>query len=126
MQKVVAAVIERDSHFLLGKRSSERRYGGLWEFPGGKALPHESVADAIIREVREDLGVEVSSASEVIFSCEDPGSDFIIEFCRVVVIGEPKALEHQALKWVAVGGLLALDLAPTDRAFCNWISGLSD
>ncbi len=56
---VVAAVIRRKNKALLGRRPDHKRHGGLWEFPGGKVEDGESLADALKREVLEELGVAV-------------------------------------------------------------------
>ncbi|MEA2562450.1 MAG: 8-oxo-dGTP diphosphatase [Acidobacteriota bacterium] len=117
--RVVAAVIERGGCLLLCLRPAGKRHAGLWEFPGGKLLPGESIPDAARRELAEELAVEVLSVGERLFELPDPGSPFVVEFYPVEIAGEPVALEHEALMWVRPENLSGLDLAPSDRAFAS-------
>ena len=117
--RVVAAVIERDGRLLLCRRPAGKRHAGLWEFPGGKLLPGESVPEAAQRELAEELGVEVVSVGELLFELPDPGSPFVIEFHPVEIAGEPVPLEHDELLWALPAELEDLDLAPSDRAFAS-------
>ena len=115
--RVVAAVIEQGGRLLLCRRPAGKRHAGLWEFPGGKLLPGESIPEGARRELAEELAVEVLSVGEQLFELPDPGSPFVVEFYPVEIAGEPVALEHEALIWVEPEDLAALDLAPSDRAF---------
>ena len=117
--RVVAAIIERGGRLLLCRRPAGKRHGGLWEFPGGKLLPGESIPDAARRELAEELAVEVLSVGERLFALRDPGSPFVVEFYPVEIAGEPVALEHEALLWAEPEDLAGLDLAPSDRAFAS-------
>ncbi len=110
-------MIRRDGGFLLCRRALHKRHGGLWEFPGGKVEAGESWLDAARRELREELGLEVVAAGEPVFAHRDPGSEFLISFVEVEVSGEPRALEHEEVRWVAREELRGLELAPADRAF---------
>jgi 8-oxo-dGTP diphosphatase len=92
----VAAVIERGGRFLLCRRPVGKRHAGLWEFPGGKFLP----------------------------AVADPGSPFVVEFHRAAIAGDPRPLEHDELAWVAPGDLASYALAPSDRAFVEWVRGV--
>jgi mutator protein MutT len=112
---VLAAVINRDGHLLVGKRPRHKRHGGLWEFPGGKLLDRENFERAARRELREELGVEVVSVGRLLFEQRDPSSPFLIQFVEIVIQGEPQPLEHEDLAWVSPARLLNYDLAPTDR-----------
>lgn len=115
--RVVAAVVEREGRLLLCRRPQGKRHAGLWEFPGGKIQPGESVAEAARRELAEELAVEVLSVGGLLLARPDPGSPFVVEFYRVEIAGEPVALEHDSLAWVRPEDLGGLDLAPSDRAF---------
>jgi len=120
--RVVAAVAERTGRFLVCQRPAGKRHGGLWEFPGGKLEPGECAPDAARRELAEELGVEVLACGDQLFTIDDPGSRFVIEFHPVTFAGEPVCLEHAALAWVSVADLLALDLAPGDRRFVEFLT----
>jgi 8-oxo-dGTP diphosphatase len=115
--RVLAAVIEQDGRWLLCLRPARKRHGGCWEFPGGKVEPGESHVEAARREMREELGVEVVEAGDVLCSHHDPDSPFVIDFVAVRITGEPRALEHEALRWVTPDEAAGLPLAPADRAF---------
>ena len=115
--RVVAAVIERRGRLLLCRRPAGKRHAGLWEFPGGKLLPGESIPEAARRELAEELAVEVTAVGGRLFELPDPGSPFVVEFYPVEIAGEPVALEHDALIWARPGDLAGLELAPSDRAF---------
>jgi 8-oxo-dGTP diphosphatase len=118
---VLAAVIVRDSRYLLCQRPIHKRHGGLWEFPGGKLEAGESWLEAAIRELEEELALEVTSVEEPLLAIHDDGSRFNIVFVPVVTVGEPRALEHEALEWVVANKLLNLNLAPSDRRFAEWL-----
>lgn len=124
--RVVAAVIERDGHFLLGCRPAEKRHGGLWEFPGGKLDVGEDAEQATIRELDEEMRLEVMSVGARLLSVEDPRSPFVIEFFEVTVRGEPLALEHSDVAWRRVEELQQMPLAPADAAFVRWLVDRSD
>jgi 8-oxo-dGTP diphosphatase len=115
--RVLAAVIERDGRWLLCLRPARKRHGGCWEFPGGKLEPGESHLEAARREMREELAVEVVDAGDVLCSRRDAGSPFVIDFVAVRVAGEPRALEHDDVRWVTPAEAARLPLAPADRAF---------
>ncbi|HEX3129703.1 MAG TPA: (deoxy)nucleoside triphosphate pyrophosphohydrolase [Thermoanaerobaculia bacterium] len=115
--RVVAAVVEREGRLLLCRRPAGKRHAGLWEFPGGKIHPGESVSEAARRELAEELAVEVLAVGDHLLALPDPGSAFVVEFYPVKIAGEPRALEHDALGWFTPGELAGLDLAPSDRAF---------
>lgn len=118
---VVAAVIRQGNAVLIGCRPEAKKHGGLWEFPGGKVDQNETVAEAIVRELREELLVEATAADDPIFSVIDELSEFQISFIPTKIQGEPVALEHSAILWCNVDQLLEYPLAPSDRAFSEYL-----
>jgi 8-oxo-dGTP diphosphatase len=115
--RVLAAVIRDADRYLLCLRPASKRHGGCWEFPGGKVETGETLLQAARRELSEELGVEVLSAGEVLFSSQDPGSQFLIEFTEVQIRGVPETREHDEVRWLTAQELRALKLAPSDHAF---------
>jgi len=97
----VAVLIRSDGAALLAQRPETKVYSGYWEFPGGKIEPGEPVAEALKREIREELGVEIEWAYPWITRVFTyPHAKVRLHFHRVYAWrGEPRALEHQALAW---------------------------
>jgi 8-oxo-dGTP diphosphatase len=98
---VVAAAIERDGRYLAARRTKPDWAAGRWEFPGGKVEPGESDTDALAREIREELGVEISVGERV--PGEWPLHDDLVLHLYVATLtdGEPQPLDHHdALRWV--------------------------
>lgn len=118
--KVVAAVVSRGEDLLVCQRPHEKRHGGLWEFPGGKCKPGESIALAVRRELREELGVEVIEVGDEEFAIHDPRSPYLIIFARVRIVGEPTCHEHIGLRWGRPSELALLPLAPSDRQYVEF------
>jgi mutator protein MutT len=114
---VVAAVVRRGGALLLCRRPDHKRHGGLWEFPGGKSAPGETLAEAAARELREELGLELAGVGARLGSHRDPGSSFVVHFVEVEAAGDPRAAEHDEVAWVADDDIAGLALAPADRAF---------
>jgi 8-oxo-dGTP diphosphatase len=124
--RVMAAVIRRGDELLVCQRPLHKRHGGLWEFPGGKCELGESDADALRREMREELGVEVIEVGDAQFESRDEGSPFMIVFVPVQVVGEPVCHEHTALRWGTADELAALPLAPSDQRFITYLREVVD
>jgi 8-oxo-dGTP diphosphatase len=120
---VVAAVVRRGARVLVALRPAEKRHGGMWEYPGGKVGAGESHAEALARELREELGVELVSVGSLRASYRDPGSPFEIHFWDAEVAGIPEAREHAELRWVTRAEGLVLPLAPSDRRFTEEVLG---
>src|SRR5258705_7210805 len=104
--EVAAAVIERPGGtFLLAQRPKGKPYPGYWEFPGGKIEPGEDARAALVRELREELGIEVREATPWITRVYVYTHATVrLHFFRVTAWdGEPQPLEDQAIAWQRVG-----------------------
>ena len=123
--RVVAAVIQRDGRFLVCQRSHLKRHGGLWEFPGGKIELSETIEAAAERELKEELALEVTGIGRTLLIQMDPGSPFQIEFVEVFAEGDPRALEHEEVRWVLPSELELIPLAPTDEVFAASLQAMN-
>jgi mutator protein MutT len=119
---VFAAVVQRDGKYLVCQRPPEKRHGGLWEFPGGKLEPGETLEQAAHRELIEELGVTVTAVGETLFSVQDPGSVFLIKFVQTEFAGSPTCIEHTAHSWSEVSALQQMALAPSDLKFVKHLA----
>jgi mutator protein MutT len=122
---VMAAVVEKDGHYLICRRPEHKRHGGLWEFPGGKVHDGEDYEQAMRRELAEELEVELSRFEGVLHTVRDPGSPFRIVFARVSIVGEPALMEHTEMAWCSAEELPFYDLAPSDKRFVKSYFGVS-
>ncbi len=114
---VTCALLERDGRLLVAQRAPGRKLALKWEFPGGKIEPGESGPEALARELREELGVEVDVGRELTPVTHDYGSLVIALrsfLCRLRA-GEPHPHEHAAVRWCTPDEVAALDLAEADR-----------
>ena len=118
----MAAIVERVGQYLVCQRPAHKRHGGLWEFPGGKLEPGETVLQCANRELHEELGVEVTEVGRQLFSIHDPGSVFEIEFHETLITGTPTCLEHQALAWATIAEMSSMNLAPSGQAFVRFLT----
>lgn len=118
--RVVAAVVSRGDNFLVCQRPLEKRYGGLWEFPGGKCETGESIDATARRELREELGIDVVETGHEEITIRDPGSQYLIIFVPVRITGEPVCREHLGLRWERLSELARLPLAPSDRQYVEY------
>lgn len=116
-REVVAAAVIRDGRLLLAQRTRPVELAGLWELPGGKVEPDESPADAVRRELREELGVEAIAGERI--GADVPLRDGLVlrAYRAELVSGTPRALDHSALCWVDARELLEIDLVDNDRGW---------
>jgi len=100
-------VVRKGRRILIDRRRPDGLLGGLWEFPGGKRRRNESLEAAVVREVREELGIEVEVLRPLI-TVRHAYSHFRVTLhafeCRHVS-GRPKAIRCAAWKWVRPGEL---------------------
>ena len=101
MTVVVAAAIERGGRYLAARRTKPDWAAGRWEFPGGKVEPGESEVSALVREIREELGVGIAVVVRV--PGEWPLHDDLVLHLYVATLmdGEPRPLDHHdELRWL--------------------------
>jgi len=90
--------------------------GGLWEFPGGKIDDGEAPGEALVRELHEELGIEIVVENPLTFAVhEEPGLRILLLFFDArIARGEPQGHEGQALEWVVVAELPSFPTPPAD------------
>ncbi len=114
----VAAGILRDAsgRVLITERVGGGPFQGMWEFPGGKIGADESAAQALARELEEELGIEIAGTEHFMHLDHDyPDRSVSIDFFLVRAWkNEPAGLEGQALRWVEAASLADQNLLPAD------------
>ncbi len=107
----VGIVFDTQGRVLVGQRVVKDRYFAKWEFPGGKIEPEESVTQALVREFKEECGIELEPSKEFMQIQHDYPDRHVHLYVHTVrgFKGEVQALEGQALKWVAIEELRDLD-----------------
>ena len=125
MIKVVAAVIEKDGRFLLCKRGPGGNCPFLWEFPGGKIEEGETPFDAIIREIREELSVEIEPEEIFLeYPFSYPDREIYFYFIRAkITFGEIKPTFHVDTKWLLPKELDSLEYCPADLSTVKKLKG---
>ncbi|MGU3431818.1 (deoxy)nucleoside triphosphate pyrophosphohydrolase [Actinomycetes bacterium M1A6_2h] len=118
---VVAGAVIVDARLLLAQRAHPAELAGRWELPGGKVEPGEQDATALVRELREELAIDVV-VGDSIGADVDLGVGLVLRAYRAsLVSGTPTPLEHSALRWVNAAELHTIDLVDADR---QWIPEL--
>jgi mutator protein MutT len=121
---VCAAVVERDGRFLITKRQKGVHLEGLWEFPGGKCDPGESLPACLARELKEELDVDVVGVGEEVFTTVHAYPDRSVElhFLRCELTGQPAPQQGQQMQWVAREDLCRLPFPPADVELIRWLT----
>ena len=126
LRVVAAALWNRAGELLIAQRPDGKALAGRWEFPGGKIDGKESELDALRRELREELGIEVEAARPLMrLNATYPGREIELSLWAVDAYnGTPRGLDGQQLKWVAPGALYAQDILEADRPFIDALQTL--
>ena len=115
---VAAALVDTDNRILLGKRPSGKSMAGLWEFPGGKVAEGELPERAIIRELKEELDIDVTASclAPLTFASHSYEDFHLLMPLYVIRVwqGEIRATEGQKLKWVRATRLTEYPMLPAD------------
>ena len=115
---VACALVDADDRVLLARRPEGKAMAGLWEFPGGKVEAHETPETALIRELREELAIDVTQACLAPFTFASHAYD---DFHLLMPLfacrkwgGTPHSKEGQTLKWVKPNELRKFEMPPAD------------
>ena len=114
---VTCAIIEQDGKVLVARRGAAMSQPLLWEFPGGKVEPGESLTACIAREIAEELGVAVAVGARLPDNVHDYGNGKVICLVpfRCRLLSHAFVLkEHQEVRWLTLDELLGLEWAPAD------------
>ncbi|QIF80525.1 (deoxy)nucleoside triphosphate pyrophosphohydrolase [Brevundimonas sp. 'scallop'] len=125
---VAVALIDVDGRVLIAKRPEGKKLAGLWEFPGGKVEPGERPEQALTRELKEELGIDVSEncLSPFVFASHAYDSFHLLMplyLCRRWD-GVVTAREHDGLAWVKPSKLSDYPMPPADEPLVAWLRDL--
>ena len=122
--EVVGAIIKDGDRYLVGQRPANKSQGGMWEFMGGKIEPGETPEQALARECREELALEIENErviDSVVHEYPEKTIRLTLISCSPKTGSIPKALEHQQIRWVTRAEMDSLDFAPADRELIDVI-----
>ena len=124
MIEVVAGIAYSAERFLVGLRPTHKPQPGVWEFPGGKVEAGETPQQAVVREWREELGVDATVCGPLLRRL--PGDGFTISFYPLRIAGEPQPLEHARVDWCELSELSQLAMHNEDAEMVLWLNSLPD
>jgi 8-oxo-dGTP diphosphatase len=120
-------MFDGEGRVLIARRPAGKMLAGLWEFPGGKVEPGESPEDALVRELEEELSVQVAPAALTpltFVSHAYPNFRLLMPlYAARRWQGDPQAHEHDALAWVAPSDLHGYDMPPADAPLVRFLAG---
>ena len=115
--EVVAALIWDQDKFMICQRPAHKARGMLWEFVGGKVEPGESKEQALVRECREELAVEVA-VGDIFLEVTHTYPDITVHltlFHASIVQGVPQKLEHNDIRYITVDEIPQYEFCPADE-----------
>ncbi len=118
MVEVVAALIWKESKFMICQRPAHKARGLLWEFVGGKVEPGETKEQALIRECQEEIAVTLS-VGDVFMDVVHEYPDLTVHltlFNAAISEGEPQRLEHNDIQWITPSEMSNYQFCPADEA----------
>jgi len=122
----VGVVADSQGRLLIGERPQGKAYAGQWEFPGGKVEPGETVFEALVREFREELNLQIEAAHSL-FSCAHayPDREVELHFWQVTEYqGKARGVEGQNLRWVHSDDLTSVNFLEGNRALLKRVCAL--
>jgi 8-oxo-dGTP diphosphatase len=123
---VAAAVVERDGRYLVTRRLRGTHLEGLWEFPGGKCEPDETLTACLVRELREELDIDADVGAELFATSHDyPDRRVTLHFFSAAFDGQARPQHGQEMRWVARDELSTLTFPPADHELLLQLGGPS-
>ena len=125
--RVVAAILERDGHYLITQRRASAVLPLMWEFPGGRVVDDEMDADALKREVRHRLGGEIEVGKLISF-VSHPYEHYVVDLFlyECTLVGDAiEAKNVNAFKWVTSAEFDQYPFTPADEASMNKLLGVT-
>ena len=123
-----AALIDADNRVLIAKRPEGKSLAGLWEFPGGKVSPGETPEEALRRELKEELSIDVCETCLAPFTFASHAyKDFHLLMPLFICRnwdGEMEPQEGQEVKWVRAARLADYPMPPADAPLIPWLRDL--
>ncbi|WP_434927439.1 8-oxo-dGTP diphosphatase MutT [Shewanella sp. HL-SH8] len=119
----VGVIINQDNHILLAKRHGHLHQGGKWEFPGGKVEVSETVTEALIRELKEEVNLDVTTSIPFMDIIHDyPDKHVRLDIHLVTDFSnQAKGLEGQQIQWVPINQLQQFDFPEANQAIVDKI-----
>ena len=114
---VVAAIVRKMDLVFAARRTLHKSAGGKWEFPGGKVEDNENPADALVREIREELGVDltvIQSFDRSETQVGDLSIDLDTYLCEFVDVEPESSSDHDRFAWLPISDLLNFEFAEPD------------
>ena len=114
---VAGLIVADDRRVLIAQRRADQKLALRWEFPGGKLERGEAPGDAVARELREELGVDVAVGRvwDVLFHAYPEFDLVMLVYACQIVRGEPRPVEVAQVAWVAAKDLPSWDILEADR-----------
>ncbi len=122
---MTAGLLFRSGKILISRRRKGSHLGGMWEFPGGKRETGESLEQCLERELIEELGIKIRVQDHclTVDHTYDDRSITLHVFQCVLLGGDPKPLQSDAIQWIAPGALERFPFPPPDRKIIEYLRG---
>ena len=120
---VVAAVIKKNDLFLIANRSFEDNSQGIWEFPGGKVEENETFTSALIREIKEELSMNIKVGNKIatIDLNKTDKNIYVHYYYAIILSGQISLNVHSEFKWVPHNQLKSFTYIDGDRHILNYL-----
>ena len=121
---VVAAVLKDGEKFLIAKRGDNQSFHSKWEFPGGKVEEGESFKSALLREIKEELNVNINVLKKIASEKVEVNNEIISihYFYAEIISGAIELIEHSDFKWITKSDFTSFDFIIGDERILKFLS----